>query len=64
MSSAARGAVQGFARQALHATRLSLRHPVSGEVLEWHAPLPADMVELIQVLEDTARYILTFLALK
>ena len=52
MSNAARAAVQGFARQALHATRLSLRHPVSGAVLEWHAPLPADMVELIQVLED------------
>ncbi|MFP5506621.1 MAG: 23S rRNA pseudouridine(1911/1915/1917) synthase RluD, partial [Gammaproteobacteria bacterium] len=44
MSAAARAAVQGFKRQALHATRLSLRHPVSGEVMEWHSPLPADMV--------------------
>ena len=52
MSAPARAAVQGFKRQALHATRLSLRHPVSGEVLEWHSPLPDDMVELIQALED------------
>ncbi|MBI5460995.1 MAG: 23S rRNA pseudouridine(1911/1915/1917) synthase RluD [Gammaproteobacteria bacterium] len=52
MSAPARAAVQGFARQALHATRLSLRHPVSGEILEWHAPLPTDMVELIRALED------------
>lgn len=52
MSAPARAAVLGFKRQALHATRLSLRHPVSGEVLEWHSPLPDDMVELIQALED------------
>ncbi|MBI5041891.1 MAG: 23S rRNA pseudouridine(1911/1915/1917) synthase RluD [Gammaproteobacteria bacterium] len=52
MSAPARAAVQGFTRQALHATRLSLRHPVGGEILEWHSPLPADMVELIQALED------------
>ena len=52
MSAPARAAVQGFPRQALHATRLSLRHPISGEVLEWHSPLPADMVDLIQALED------------
>ncbi|HEY9198113.1 MAG TPA: 23S rRNA pseudouridine(1911/1915/1917) synthase RluD [Gammaproteobacteria bacterium] len=52
MSAAARAAVLDFKRQALHATRLSLRHPVGGEVLEWHSPLPDDMVELIQALED------------
>jgi 23S rRNA pseudouridine1911/1915/1917 synthase len=51
MSAAARAAVLAFPRQALHATRLALRHPASGEVLEWHSPLPGDMVELIRVLE-------------
>ena len=51
MSAAARAAVQAFKRQALHATRLSLRHPVSGEIMEWHSPLPADMVALIAALE-------------
>ena len=52
MSAAARAAVLSFKRQALHATRLSLRHPVGGEVLEWDSPLPDDMVELLQALED------------
>jgi 23S rRNA pseudouridine1911/1915/1917 synthase len=37
-----------FARQALHATRLGLIHPVSGESMLWFAELPADMVELLE----------------
>jgi 23S rRNA pseudouridine1911/1915/1917 synthase len=52
MSAAARAAVLGFSRQALHATRLSLRHPASGDVMEWHSPLPADIVALIAALEE------------
>lgn len=37
----------GMARQALHAARLSLRHPVSGEALSFRAPPPADLLEAI-----------------
>jgi 23S rRNA pseudouridine1911/1915/1917 synthase len=33
----------GLARQALHAARLSLAHPLSGEMLTFEAPLPEDM---------------------
>jgi RluA family pseudouridine synthase len=33
-------------RQALHAARLTCRHPESGETLDVRAPLPADLVEL------------------
>ena len=33
----------GMARQALHARRLALAHPVTGEPLAFEAPLPADM---------------------
>jgi len=40
-----------FPRQALHATRLALEHPVSGELMEWHAPLPQDMVQLLQQIQ-------------
>jgi 23S rRNA pseudouridine1911/1915/1917 synthase len=39
--------LNGFPRQALHATRLALEHPVSGETMEWHAPLPQDMQQLL-----------------
>ena len=37
-----------FPRQALHATRLALVHPVSGEMMEWQAPLPEDMQQLLK----------------
>ncbi|AFH93026.1 TPA: 23S rRNA pseudouridine(1911/1915/1917) synthase RluD [Providencia stuartii] len=40
-----------FDRQALHATMLRLYHPISGIQMEWHAPLPDDMVELIEALK-------------
>jgi len=42
-----RDLLRGFPRQALHATRLALEHPLSGEIMEWHAPLPQDMQELL-----------------
>ena len=37
-------------RQMLHARRLSLVHPVTGETLDWSAPLPEDMSELLEFL--------------
>ena len=37
------GRTDRIARQALHAHRLHLRHPSSGEEITVHAPLPADM---------------------
>jgi 23S rRNA pseudouridine1911/1915/1917 synthase len=40
-----------FPRQALHAATLGFAHPVTGEMLEFVAPLPADMMELITVLK-------------
>ena len=33
----------GLERQALHAWRLSLTHPVTGQALSWRAPLPPDL---------------------
>jgi 23S rRNA pseudouridine1911/1915/1917 synthase len=36
-----------FGRQALHAYRLGLIHPASGEECEWDAPVPADFAALI-----------------
>jgi 23S rRNA pseudouridine1911/1915/1917 synthase len=43
-----------FRRQALHAARLQLNHPLSGEMMEWLAPLPADMQGLLEVLRQDA----------
>jgi 23S rRNA pseudouridine1911/1915/1917 synthase len=48
-------ALDGFKRQALHATRLALVHPLTGKALEWEAPMPADMVTLLEVLESDAK---------
>ena len=46
--------LRGFNRQALHAAQLSLFHPVTEEWMTWQAPLPEDMVALINtVREDT-----------
>ena len=39
--------VRGFARQALHASRLAFAHPITGAVMDIVAPVPADMAELI-----------------
>jgi 23S rRNA pseudouridine1911/1915/1917 synthase len=39
-----------FARQALHASELSLVHPRSHRALTWRAPLPPDMQRLIDEL--------------
>lgn len=43
--------LRGFARQALHARRLSLVHPLSGDTVSWEVQLPQDMVDLLAVLQ-------------
>ena len=42
-------ALQGFPRQALHAIRLGLEHPVSGEHLEWEVPMAPDLEALLNL---------------
>lgn len=49
----ARAACRSFPRQALHAWRLRFTHPVSGDEVDFEAPLPADMAALIGVLRDS-----------
>jgi 23S rRNA pseudouridine1911/1915/1917 synthase len=43
-------ALAGFRRQALHAARLALTHPVTGKPIVAEAPLPADFVSLLATL--------------
>ena len=44
--------LKDFKRQALHAWRLSLKHPETGELIQWEAPLPDDMVNLIAAMKE------------
>jgi 23S rRNA pseudouridine1911/1915/1917 synthase len=44
----AAGPLASFKRQALHAYRLGLVHPASGAPMQWEAPIPADMRELLR----------------
>lgn len=43
--------LRNFKRQALHAVMLRLAHPITGEMMEWYAPLPDDFVELLNSLK-------------
>ena len=51
---ATRRLLQQFPRQALHAAQLGLVHPETEEDMQWQAPLPSDMQQLLQVLQQEA----------
>ncbi len=44
----------GLERQFLHATRLAFPHPVTGEPVEAHSPLPVDLREALERLSSPA----------
>lgn len=44
--------LQGFSRQALHAARLELEHPETGELMSWQSPQPDDMQKLLAMLRE------------
>ena len=44
-------ASHAWPRLALHATRLALRHPVTEEAMAWESPLPADLTELVGLID-------------
>jgi len=46
-----REGLHSFGRQALHACKLGLAHPFSGEWMEWQADLPEDMASLLELLQ-------------
>ena len=48
----AKSVVSAFHRQALHAFLLAFEHPRTCEVMEFEAPLPADMQALLDALRD------------
>ncbi len=44
-----------LARQALHARRLELDHPVTGERMIWESAIPADIASVIDALGHANR---------
>lgn len=47
--------IRNFDRQALHAVMLKFEHPTTGEEMEFHAPVPEDMVILTEALRADAQ---------
>ncbi|MCK9396867.1 MAG: 23S rRNA pseudouridine(1911/1915/1917) synthase RluD [Methylobacter sp.] len=47
--------LRSFKRQALHAAKLGLVHPVTDEYCEWEQPLPDDMTRLLEALAENER---------
>ena len=45
-------ATMAFARQALHACALQFEHPIDGQPISLSSPLPADMMALLDVLQQ------------
>jgi 23S rRNA pseudouridine1911/1915/1917 synthase len=48
-------ALRSFKRQALHAAKLGLQHPVTHEYHEWQQPLPDDMADLLDALIENEK---------
>ncbi len=47
VSSALPEQARRFSRQALHAQLLQISHPVTGQMMQWRSPLPADLDALL-----------------
>lgn len=47
--------IHGFKRQALHAAKLGLIHPRTGEEMEWEVPLPADLLHVLDELRTDVK---------
>jgi 23S rRNA pseudouridine1911/1915/1917 synthase len=45
-----------FPRQALHAERLGLVHPVTHEAMQWESPLPPDFASLLKALRENTTW--------
>ncbi len=50
-----RSVLMDFPRQALHAERLGLEHPETGEWMEWQVEMPEDMQQLLTRVREIAQ---------
>lgn len=53
-SEAMQSVLRQFRRQALHAKKLELWHPETGQQMSWESELPEDMQQLLEVLQQDA----------
>lgn len=60
MTQTLRDAVQNFKRQALHAVRLGLMHPATGQAMEWQIELPTDMKALLEAMRIEEQPVASF----
>lgn len=44
--------MENIGRQALHSHRLAFAHPITGEEMSFHAPLPADMLAVLSTVSE------------
>ena len=44
--------LKNFERHALHSKKITMAHPISGEVMSWKSLLPVDMAKLLKVLKE------------
>jgi len=45
-------AIKEFSRQALHAKKLSIKHPIDNKELSWKSKLPEDLENMINILRE------------
>ena len=57
LSNSLKTTLKSFRRQALHAATLQLFHPLTQKIMEWHAPLPDDILDLLKSLTEDSGYI-------
>jgi 23S rRNA pseudouridine1911/1915/1917 synthase len=55
VTESAKEALRQFGRQALHAKKLTLVHPKTGETMSWEVDLPEDMQGLLDILNESDR---------
>lgn len=46
-------AIRVFPRQALHAHRLGLNHPITQQPMQWEAPIPEDLSHLLHLIQSS-----------
>ncbi|EPE37329.1 ribosomal large subunit pseudouridine synthase D [Candidatus Photodesmus katoptron] len=47
--------IRAFDRQALHASTLKFKHPITGKMMKFHSSLPSDILSMIKIFREDIR---------